>query len=216
MAIQIAVVALAQNPASTRERLIEAAREIFYVQGYDATSVAEMLERAEVHSGSLYHLFESKQHLLLAVLDQYKELLKPILIDPILQKEADPIERIFALLNGYREGLIHTVFTGGCPIGNLGLEVGDHIPEARRLVAENFDGWCGWIEAWLDEAGNRLPGSIDRNQLAQFILTVMEGGVMQARAHGSIDPFDASVNQLRTYIGMLEKSSDQRVEDGKN
>ena len=79
------MVDLAQNPAPTRDRLIEAARELFYVQGYEATSVAEILERAGVHSGSLYHLFESKRHLLLAVLDQYRELLQPLLIDPILQ-----------------------------------------------------------------------------------------------------------------------------------
>jgi hypothetical protein len=31
----------------------------------------------------------------------------------------------------------------------------------------------------------------------------MEGGVMQARAHGSLEPFDASVKQLRNYFRLL-------------
>ncbi len=192
---------LAEN--TTRDRLIEAARELFYVQGYEATSVAEILEKAQVNSGSLYYYFKSKDDLLLAVLERYKELLKPILIDPILEKESDSIEKIFALLEGYRQGLMITVFTQGCPIGNIGIEMGDHHPEARKLVAENFNGWCGWIERWLEEAADRLPGSLDREHMAQFILTVMEGGVMQARAHASIDPFDACVSQLRDYVNRL-------------
>jgi hypothetical protein len=43
--------------------------------------------------------------------------------------------------------------------------------------------------------GNRLPADLDGKALAQFVLTTMEGGVMQARAHRSLEPFDASVSQ---------------------
>lgn len=177
--------------------------ELFYVQGYEATSVAEILEKADVNSGSLYYYFKSKEDLLLAVLDRYKEMLWPEVIEPAFVRVADPIERIFAILEGYRQGLIYTVCTGGCPIGNLGIEVGDHHPQARQKVAENFDGWCGWIRKCLDAAADRLPVNLDRAQLAQFVLTVMEGGVMQARAHGSIEPFDACVAQLRDYFNRL-------------
>ena len=187
----------------TRDRLIDAARKLFWVQGYEATSVAEILKKAEVNSGSLYYHFKSKEDLLLAVLDRYKELLWPVVIEPVFVRENDPIERIFGILDGYRQGLISTVFTGGCPIGNLGIEVGDHLPLAREKVAENFDGWCAWIRKCLDAAADRLPAKLDRDQLAQFVLTVMEGGVMQARAHGSIAPFDACVAQLRDYFSRL-------------
>ena len=188
---------------STRGRLIEAARELFWLQGYEATSVAEILEKAQVNSGSLYHYFRSKEDLLLAVLETYKEMLYPMVIEPAFQRAADPIERIFAVLEGYRQGLLYTVFTGGCPIGNLALEVGDHLPPARQKIAENFQGWCGWVQKCLEEASERLPAEVNREQLAQFVLTVMEGGVMQARAHGSIAPFDASVAQLRDYFNRL-------------
>jgi AcrR family transcriptional regulator len=187
----------------TRERLIEAARELFWVQGFEATSVAEILEKAEVNSGSLYHYFSSKEELLLAVLEQYKEMLWPIVIEPAFQQVNDPIARIFAILEGYRRGLLYTVFTGGCPIGNLAIEVGDHHPEARKRIAENFDGWVEWIRKCLDDAGERVPAEVDRHQLAQFVLTVMEGAVMQSRAHASIAPFDAAVAHLRDYFNRL-------------
>ncbi len=187
----------------TRNRLIEAARELFWLQGYEATSVADILEKAEVNSGSLYHYFSSKEELLVAVLEQYKEMLWPMVIEPAFRQVSDPVARIFAVLEGYRRGLLYTVFTGGCPIGNLAIEVGDHHPEARKRIAENFDGWVDWIRKCLDDAGERVPPQVDRQQLAQFVLTVMEGAVMQSRAHASIAPFDAAVAHLRDYLNRL-------------
>lgn len=192
-----------QTRPPTRERLLEAARELFWVYGYEATSVAEILEKADVKSGSLYHFFRSKEDLLLAVLDTYKDMLFPQVMEPAFRLTDDPIERIFAVLEGYRRGLLATVFTGGCPIGNLALEVGDRRPEARKRIAENFEGWAAWIHKCLDAAGDRLPADVDRGQLAQFVLTVMEGAVMQARAHAGIAPFDAAVAQLRDYLDRL-------------
>jgi AcrR family transcriptional regulator len=188
---------------SSRERVLEAARELFWVNGYEATSVAEILEKAGVNSGSLYHYFEGKEELLLAVLDTYKDMLYPAVIEPAFKGVDDPIERIFAVLEGYRSGLLYTVFTGGCPIGNLALEVGDHHPEARKRIAANFEGWVDSIRKCLDDAAERLPAHLDRAQLAQFILTVMEGAVMQSRAHASIAPFDSAVTQLRDYFNRL-------------
>lgn len=194
----------------TRRRLIEAARELFYLQGYEATSVAEILEKAGVHSGSLYHHFGSKERLLVEVLETYKEMLWPAVVQPVFESVEDPIQRIFGILDGYRRGLLAMVFTGGCPIGNIGIEVGDRISSARIKVAENFEDWCGWIEACLEEAADRLPPGTDRKQLSKFILTVMEGAVMQARAHGGIEPFDACVEQLRGYFSLLLSQGESR------
>lgn len=188
---------------STRDKLVDAAMELFYFQGYEGTSIADILQRAGVNSGSLYYFFRGKEDLLLAVLQKYKELLYQEVIDPAFAKTADPIERIFVLLDNYRQGLQFTHFTGGCPIGNLALELRETHEEARRLIAENFDGWRDAVRKTLDDAAGRFPAHVDREQLATFILTVMEGGVMQARAHGSIEPFDACVRQLRTYFDLL-------------
>ena len=125
-----------------------------------------------------------------------------MLLEPIFSKVSDPVERIFALLDGYRRGLEYTACTAGCPIGNLALELSDH-PRVREKIAENFEGWCKAIQKCLDEAADRFPSEMDRGKLSKFILTVMEGGVMQARAHGSIEPFDACVEQLRDYFDRL-------------
>jgi len=129
--------ATTQPPSpSTRDKLIEVARELIYLQGYEATSVAEILEKAGANSGSLYYYFKSKEDLLLAVLETYKEMLWPVLLEPIFSKVSDPVERVFALLDGYRRGLEYTACTAGCPIGNLALDPTD----ARVLYFATFGG----------------------------------------------------------------------------
>lgn len=187
----------------TRSRILEAARRLFYEQGFHATGISTILREAGVNSGSLYHHFDSKDALLLGVLQNYIELLRPIIMDPAEKAAADPIERVFALFNLYRQGILSTDFRMGCPIGNLALEVADDHPEARVLIDQNFRNWMAVVRGWLDQAADRLPDSVDRAELASLILTVMEGGLMQARAARSIEPYDASVAQVQSYLELL-------------
>ena len=187
----------------TRDRLIEVAMELFYQQGFHATGLAQILKQAGVNSGSLYHFFDSKEELLLAVLDRYREILRPVLLQPIFDQVADPVERIFALLGVYRQGLVMTDCAAGCPIGNLALELREFHPKAHQKIAENFEDWRQAVRECLDEAADRLPERVDREALATLILAAMEGGVMQSRAYRAIDPFDASVAMLRDYIDRL-------------
>jgi TetR/AcrR family transcriptional repressor of nem operon len=187
----------------TRERLIEAARQLFLRQGYGGTGVAQILKEAGARSGSLYHFFPTKEDLLLAVLERYLELLCPAVIQPVIERVSDPIERIFGVMDGYRGMLLETEYAWGCPIGNLALEVGQSHPAARRLIAENFSAWREQVRQWIQDASGRLPEHVDPEQLALFVLTTMEGAVMLARTYHSIEPYDVAVTQLRDYFDRL-------------
>ena len=195
---------------STRDRILEAAAELFYEQGFGATAVATILRQAGVNSGSLYHLFPGKEALLVEVLKWYQGRLAPDVMDPVEAVESDPLERIFVLLAWYRVNLEKTGCRLGCPIGNLALELSDTHPEVRPDVERNFDLWTARIESWLGAASDRLPASTNRRALARFVLTVMEGGVMQARAANDLTPFDDSVGELRSYIDALLESAFQK------
>ena len=187
---------------TTRDRLVAAARELFWLQGYEATSVAQILEGAGARSGSFYYFFKGKEDLLLAVLDGYLELLWPAVIEPAFTKTGDPIERVFEILVGYRERLAASLCTRGCPIGELALETSNAYPVAREKTVENFERWIDSIQRCIEDAAARLPG-VDPRRLATFVLTVMEGAVMQAKARRSLEPFDTSVAELRDYFSLL-------------
>lgn len=193
----------------TRETLLRVAARLFHEQGYVATGISTILREAKVNSGSLYYFFPTKEALLHAVLDQYFEQLEPEVLRPAFERAADPIERVFSVLDGYRQMLTMTGCSMGCPIGNLALELSDTYPTVREKLAGLFEAWCEGIRKCLDGAADRLPSHVDRTALAQFVLTVMEGAMMQARAHRSLEPYDASILHLRDYFDHLLAEADQ-------
>jgi TetR/AcrR family transcriptional regulator, transcriptional repressor for nem operon len=198
-------------PPDTRSRVVAAAMELFWEKGYGSTSIADILGRAGVNSGSLYHFFPGKQDLLVAVLETYRAGIGPMLLDPVWEGVEDPIERVFALLAKYRELIVMTDCSYGCPIGSLALELHEPDPVVRERIVENFSAWTGAIRGCLEQARDRLPEGIDLQALAEFALTVMEGAVMQARTHRDVAFFDRAVAQLRIHFDALMKGREEHA-----
>lgn len=143
------------------------------------------------------------EELLLAVLQLYIQSLRPVVVQPVLSAIADPVERVFGILEFYRQNLLKTGCTYGCPIGRLALEIPEEQFRVHKRLADNFDGWTAAIEKFLEDARERFPAGTNLATLSKFVLTVMEGGVMQARAHRDVAPFDASVEHLREYFRLM-------------
>jgi hypothetical protein len=85
----------------------------------------------------------------------------------------------------------------------------------RQRLAENFTAWIDAIEACLRQVPAWLPRTPERRELASFVLTAMEGGVMQARTFRDIKYFDAAVGQLRHYFQLLMSSARPRRRSGR-
>jgi TetR/AcrR family transcriptional repressor of nem operon len=196
-----------QPPVDTRWRILEAAMHLFWEKGYGSTSVADILARAGVNSGSLYHFFPGKQDLLVAVLDTYVGGIRQMLLEPAWRGVDDPIEKIWKLLDGYRAALVETECTYGCPIGSLALELHEPDPAVRERLAKNFSNWTDAIEECLVAAGARVPPEVDRRSLAEFVLTTMEGGVMLARSYRDIGYFDRAIAELKTHFNRLLRTA---------
>lgn len=193
--------------------------KLFAEKGYNSTSVADILKEADVHSGSLYHYFETKQALLIAVLECYRGGIEAMLIAPAWVGVTDPFEKVFALLARYRQLLSTTECQYGCPIGNLALEIHEPDPVVRKLLAANFDQWILFIKRCLDSASLHLSANTSTQALATFVLTTMEGGVMLSRTQRSLKPFDDAVSALRDYLSRLQlpthKSRKQKLQKTK-
>ena len=191
----------------TRERILLAALKLFSEKGYLSTSVADILKEAGANSGSLYHFFPTKQDVLLAVLEMYRDGIYPMLLAPAWEGVDDPVERVFALLNAYRGMLKDTACLYGCPIGSIALELHEPDPPVREMLSVNFEGWVRHVKGCLDAAKSQFPAGTDTHALATFVLTTMEGGVMQSRTHRTLDAFDASVAGLRNYVNLLQAAA---------
>ena len=82
---------------SSRDRVLDAAVALFAQQGYDATSVSQVIERAGLTKGGFYHHFASKDALLYEV---YGDLISGQLerMDEILARRLPPADTLRALI----------------------------------------------------------------------------------------------------------------------
>jgi len=170
----------------------------------------DLFHRLNVISLRLPPLRDRKEDIPLLVekfLERYRTGIVPMLIEPAWANVDDPIERIFALLARYRMLLEMSHCAYGCPIGSLALELHEPDPAVRQLLANNFSGWIDQVENCLVDARSVLGRDLDTRRTASFVLTVMEGAVMQARTYRDLRPFDAAIATLRDHFNMLQRAA---------
>lgn len=154
---------------ATRATIIQAAREMVVENGYADVSTAQILRRAGVSRGGLYHHFDGKQGLLLAVLEAVERDVAARLISDVAGMPDDPFARLVAGIQAYLDLCRDSV-----ELQRIGLL------EGRRAV-----GWEQWRRI-VSAHGMRLiarglqasmdAGQIERQDpepLAYMILAVI-------------------------------------------
>ena len=81
---------------STRSRILETARGLFWLNGYASTTGNEILARSDANPSSFYRLFKTKENVLLAVLNNSAKAWLPALVTRVFTAIPDPIDRISA------------------------------------------------------------------------------------------------------------------------
>jgi AcrR family transcriptional regulator len=83
--------------ASARERLLDAAAELFYEEGVNSVGVDKIVERAGVAKASLYKLFGSKDELVRAYLNRRHDRTRERMMSELEQRFATPRERLIGV-----------------------------------------------------------------------------------------------------------------------
>ena len=149
-----------------RERILQAAAELFYQRGIHATGVAALVEAAHVSTRTFYQQFESKNALVEAYLNRFET-------DGTLQSErqlerADlpPAERLLAIFDPLQRMLLRApVAVRGCPYHNAAVEAAGEMPEAARIIERHKQGFLDLLADAAAQAGAADPASLAR-QLA--------------------------------------------------
>lgn len=184
---------------STRERLTAAMADLMWERGYAATSPRDVLERAGVGQGSMYHHFAGKHDLAVKTLD---EVVTALAAQPTaLDRDGTPLERIRAHLLKARPG------TRGCRLGRMTQDpqaVAD--PELIGVVGDAFDTFAARWAVAIREAvdAGELPAGTVPEDLARTLQAVVQGGYVLARSKGSQEPMDAAI---RGAVALLDAAA---------
>src|SRR3989449_9680982 len=154
MTVQTAV-----NPRegkSTREVVLEAATHLIHLQGYQKTSIDDVLGESGVGKGSFYHYFKSKEDLGYAILDDIVTSFVERTLDPCFaDTDGRPIAQIRCFLDHVVETQRARACVGGCPLGNLASELSDVHEGCRERLASVFSVWRGRLTLALRAAQRR-------------------------------------------------------------
>jgi len=127
-----------------RNRLIDAAKKLFYQQGFNITTLANMALEAEVPLGNVYYYFKTKNDIGLAVLDSITHEQKILLQD--LDKELSPKTRLLYFLEHAKQEA-KLIALQGCHIGTLCQELGKEGGILGNLSAKVMMDFLFWAEA---------------------------------------------------------------------
>lgn len=166
--------------ARTREfdvdAAVEAATDVFWRQGYAATSIQHLVEATGVGRGSLYAAFGSKDGLYEAVLARYAELVAAANTDR-LARAAPARDVLRDLLSSVVDDMARDPDRRGCLISNTAVERLPHDATAGRVVGESLDRLAESVRRVLRQARDRgeLPPHADLTALADLVLTTVQG-----------------------------------------
>jgi AcrR family transcriptional regulator len=94
-----------ENAAATRDALVRAARRLFADRGYGDTPTEEIVRRARVTRGALYHHFRDKRDLFVAVLDEEQNKLA-LRAGQAAAAEPDPWQAVVAASNAFLDACL--------------------------------------------------------------------------------------------------------------
>ncbi len=197
--------ALSEKAQATREKIIAAAAELFYRNGYHATGLDKVIRRAGVTKGNFYYHFPSKEALAIATLDWQYERFSTEIREQVLSRRGNALEALLNLLNymagrqkkQHEEGQIL-----GCYFGNFALELSSVSPAVRDKVNAVFASYAELIEKLLRHARKKglISESLDPGQLAPVILGQIEGAILLDKARHQPGNFDQSIEFIRNYL----------------
>jgi TetR/AcrR family transcriptional repressor of nem operon len=195
---------LTARGAATRDRIVQAAADLMYAKGVNATTLDDVRAATGTSKSQLYRHFPDKDALVHAVIDLRGQ--------QVLARETQRLGRLgsFSGLTRWRNALVqvNSLQNGayGCALGSMANELADQNEEARVSLAGLFESWEGLLAAGLrrmQDKGTLRPDA-DPGQLAVGLMAALQGGYLLASTAHDVRPMeialDLGLNQVSSYL----------------
>lgn len=184
----------AKHETGTRERILDIAERLVQTRGFNNFSYADIAKELGITTASLHYHFRGKAELGEALVTRYAERFGEALgrIDRDTPDALGKLEAYARLYAGVLEG------KRMCMCGVLAAEYQTLPKPMRRRVIEFFDDNQRWLTAVLTEgrAESVLDFGGSADEVAQGILSTLEGAMLVSRPYGDLTRFNATARQL--------------------
>jgi TetR/AcrR family transcriptional regulator, transcriptional repressor for nem operon len=193
-------------PEITRRKILEAAFDEFYKNGFQGSSVNRIVSEAGTTKGALFHHFEDKNDLGYAVVEEIVFAdIKQRWLDPL----ADSIDPIATVKRAMRQFATEENANGrllqGCPLNNLAQEMSPLDEGFRRRLERVYSAWREGLESALArgiKAGTVRKG-ISPRKVAALLVAALEGIIGTAKNAQSMELLELAGDGLFDYLDAL-------------
>lgn len=173
-----------------KKRIIDAATELFIIQGAQETSLADIARHLNISKGTLYYYYASKAELIFDVTDIYMDNLTSGLLEWVKTFDAEsPPESIL-------EVVFKTIFeakTRGKLHIYLIQEAITHDSKLREKIRGAYKKWKNMLREGLEEIyGDRYPSQ----EYAEILLTMLTGGIIHSILELDMAPLKSLIDPL--------------------
>lgn len=191
---------------STRLAILQKAFELIYVNGYQATSVDDIIAKVDVTKGAFFYHFKNKDEMGLAVIN---ELMLPVMHDAFvkpLQKSQDPVMDIYAMIRNLLFESPELKVEYGCPAGNLTQEMAPVNQTfgiaLGKLVTHLQNALAGCINN--GKSVGLIRQDVDATQVAYFVMSGYWGIRNFGKLYNNTDCYVLYLRELKSYLRNLE------------
>lgn len=192
------------SETTTRELIVTAADDLFYRQGFEATSFADVASTVGISRGNFYHHFKSKDEILDAVITLRMRRTRTML-DAWEVEGGHPGERIRCfiriLVRNQSKLMRH-----GCPVGTLCTELAKLGHPAQAAASDLFTLLRGWLQRQFEQLGRTR----DADELALHVLARSQGVATLAQAYRDAAFVEREVALLCSWLEAYEPAKSKR------
>ncbi|MGB6208457.1 TetR/AcrR family transcriptional regulator [Mycobacterium sp.] len=171
-----------------RQRILDAAAELFYREGINATGVERLAAESSVSKRTLYQHFPSKT----AMVEEYLRSIEHRVANPVDAADQTPRERLLAVFQA------PTVPSGplrGCPFHNAAVEAAGAMPGVQEIVRANKRGFTSQLVELAKQAG-----AADPQLLGSELGVLYEGAAALATSLDDPSPWTQARAAAQTLI----------------
>ena len=197
-------------PSEARQRMIDAALDLFHRYGVPGTSIDRILEQSGTGKGQFAHYFKSKEGLVHAVLQYLHEVIRSGQAPTGYKLES--WEDLEGWFDRYRDFQAGVNFERSCPVGTIGND----ISVEQELLRQDVRMFFQWARASLarffaeKRACGELPAAADPDGLADLCIVVMQGGMLVTKVTRSPETFERASAQVLAYVRFLRRSASRQ------
>jgi TetR/AcrR family transcriptional repressor of nem operon len=193
-----------RQPEETKRKLVDATLRLMLEQGFAATTVDQICEKAQLTKGSFFHHFESKEAIGRAALDAFAafgmQLYSAAWDDPNL----DPLEqlhRIFEMMISFNRRDEPCV----CMVGMMSQEMSLKNPMMRAACQLHLKNWTDMVVRMLTAAKKVHAPLInfDPEQVAWFLQSIWQGSMLIGKTRQTPEMTISNIHQSRAYVDRL-------------